>query len=59
MSASARKYALPTIFRRLRYRDAKAAIGLLCEGLGFQRHAVYEGKDGASCMPSSPSATAW
>jgi uncharacterized glyoxalase superfamily protein PhnB len=35
-----------TIIPALRYRDAKAAIAFLCDGLGFQRHAVYEGKDG-------------
>ena len=35
-----------TIMPALRYRDAKAAIGFLCAGLGFQRHAVHEGEDG-------------
>jgi len=35
-----------TIIPALRYRDAKAAIAFLCDGLGFQRHAVYEGEDG-------------
>jgi uncharacterized glyoxalase superfamily protein PhnB len=36
-----------TIVPALRYRDAKAAIAFLCDGLGFQRHAVYEDKDGS------------
>ncbi len=35
-----------TIIPALRYRDAKAAIGYLCDVLGFERHAVYEGEDG-------------
>src|SRR3954470_15618853 len=35
-----------TIIPALRYRDAKAAIVFLCDGLGLQRHAVYEGEDG-------------
>ena len=35
-----------TIIPALRYRDAKAAIGFLCDGLGFEKHAVYEGEDG-------------
>jgi len=35
-----------TIFPGLRYRDAKAAIAFLCDGLGFERHAVYEGENG-------------
>jgi uncharacterized glyoxalase superfamily protein PhnB len=34
-----------TTIPTLRYRDAKAAIVYLCEVFGFQRHAVYEGKD--------------
>ncbi len=34
-----------TIMPALRYRDAKAAIGWLCQAFGFQQHAVYE--DGA------------
>jgi uncharacterized glyoxalase superfamily protein PhnB len=29
-----------------RYRDAKAAIEWLCAAFGFEKHAVYEGKDG-------------
>jgi uncharacterized glyoxalase superfamily protein PhnB len=36
-----------TIVPALRYRDPKLAIAFLCEGLGFQRHAVYEDKDGS------------
>ena len=35
-----------TIIPVLRYRDAKAAIGYLCDGLGFEKHAVYEGEGG-------------
>ena len=35
-----------TIIPALRYRDAKAAIGYLCDVLGFQKHAVHEGGDG-------------
>ena len=35
-----------TVIPALRYRDAKAAIVFLCDGLGFQRHAVYEGEEG-------------
>jgi uncharacterized glyoxalase superfamily protein PhnB len=35
-----------TIMPALRYRDAKAAIDWLCTIFGFERHAVYEGKDG-------------
>lgn len=29
-----------------RYRDAKAAIEWLCRAFGFEKHAVYEAKDG-------------
>jgi uncharacterized glyoxalase superfamily protein PhnB len=35
------------IYPVLRYRDAHAAIDFLCEAFGFERHAVYEGDDGA------------
>jgi uncharacterized glyoxalase superfamily protein PhnB len=35
-----------TIIPALRYRDAKAAIDYLCDVLGFEKHAVYEGADG-------------
>ena len=41
------KEARCTTIPTLRYRDAKAAIGYLCDVFGFQRHAVYEGEDGA------------
>jgi uncharacterized glyoxalase superfamily protein PhnB len=36
-----------TTIPTLRYRDAKAAIGYLCNVFGLQRHAVYEGEGGA------------
>ena len=36
-----------TTIPTLRYRDAKAAIVYLCDVFGFQRHAVYEEKDGS------------
>ncbi|MFF0729340.1 VOC family protein [Streptomyces sp. NPDC004134] len=36
----------PTVFPTLVYRDAKAAIRLLTEGLGFREVAVYEAEDG-------------
>jgi uncharacterized glyoxalase superfamily protein PhnB len=35
-----------TVIPALRYRDAKAAVGYLCDGLGFEKHAVHEGQDG-------------
>ena len=35
-----------TVIPALRYRDAKAALGYLCDVLGFEKHSVYEGKDG-------------
>ena len=35
-----------TIIPALRYRNAPAAIDWLCQVLGFERHAVYEGPDG-------------
>ena len=38
--------AKSTILPALRYRDARAAIEWLCSVFGFERHAVYEGKDG-------------
>lgn len=36
-----------TVIPSFRYRDAHAAIGWLCEVLGFEKQAVYEGKDGS------------
>ena len=36
-----------SIIPALRYRDAPAAIDWLCHVLGFERHAVYAGPDGA------------
>ena len=38
---------MQTIFPVLRYRDPRAAIEWLERTLGFQRHAVHEGEDGA------------
>jgi len=35
-----------TVIPALRYRDARAAIDWLCQVLGFERHAVYEGENG-------------
>lgn len=35
-----------TIIPALRYRDAAAAIGWLCEAFGFAEHAVYRGEQG-------------
>ncbi len=40
-------YATGGMYPVLRYRDAHAAINLLCEAFGFERHAVYESDDGA------------
>lgn len=37
---------VPTVFPTLRYDDAKAAIKMLTEGLGFTEEAVYEGDNG-------------
>ena len=37
----------PSVCPVLLYRDAKAAIKLLTEGLGFTADAVYEGDDGS------------
>ncbi|MDT9696094.1 VOC family protein [Streptomyces sp. P17] len=37
----------PSIFPTLLYADAKAAIKLLTEALGFTELTVYEGEDGA------------
>jgi uncharacterized glyoxalase superfamily protein PhnB len=39
--------ASKNIYPALRYRDAHAAIDFLCDAFGFERHAVYEGDDGA------------
>ena len=36
-----------TTIPTLRYRDAKAALGYLCDVFGFQRHAVHDGEGGA------------
>ncbi|WP_407564124.1 VOC family protein [Streptomyces sp. 184] len=36
----------PTVFPTLLYRDAKAAVQLLTEGLGFREVALYETEDG-------------
>ena len=36
-----------TTIPTMRYRDAKAAIAFLCDVFGFEKHAVYEGADGA------------
>jgi uncharacterized glyoxalase superfamily protein PhnB len=36
-----------TTIPTMRYRDARGAIDLLCEVFGFQKHAVYEAKDGS------------
>ncbi|MFJ8644165.1 VOC family protein [Streptomyces sp. NPDC093610] len=38
---------VPTIFPTLLYDDAKAAIGVLTQALGFTEEAVYEGEDGS------------
>ncbi|MFB4425452.1 VOC family protein [Streptomyces sp. QL37] len=38
---------LPTIFPTLLYDDAKAAIGVLTQALGFTAEGVYEGEDGS------------
>ena len=35
-----------TVMPALRYRDAPAAIDWLCNVIGFERHAVYEGPNG-------------
>jgi uncharacterized glyoxalase superfamily protein PhnB len=36
-----------TVIPALRYRDAHAAIDWLCNVIGFERHAVYEGESGS------------
>ncbi|MGA2169945.1 MAG: VOC family protein [Terracidiphilus sp.] len=36
-----------TIIPALRYRNAPAAIDWLCQVIGFERHAVYEGENGS------------
>lgn len=38
---------VPTIFPTILYDDAKAAIRVLTEALGFTEEAVYEGDDGS------------
>ncbi|WLQ67297.1 MULTISPECIES: VOC family protein [Streptomyces] len=38
---------VPTIFPTILYDDAKAAIRVLTEALGFTAEAVYEGDDGS------------
>ena len=35
-----------TIVPTLRYRNPKAAIGYLCDVLGFEKHAIHEDADG-------------
>ena len=40
------KNCVSTVIPALRYRDALAAIDWLCRALGFERRAVYVGKDG-------------
>jgi uncharacterized glyoxalase superfamily protein PhnB len=35
-----------TVIPAFRYRDAPAAIAWLCKAFGFEKQAVYEGKDG-------------
>ena len=35
-----------TVIPALRYRNAPAAIDWLCQVIGFERHAVYEGENG-------------
>jgi uncharacterized glyoxalase superfamily protein PhnB len=35
-----------TVIPCLRYRDAHAAIGWLCEVFGFERHLVVDGEEG-------------
>ncbi len=35
-----------TVIPALRYHDARAAIEWLCNVIGFERHAVYEGEAG-------------
>src|SRR5262245_11643849 len=36
-----------TVIPALRYEKAREAIDFLCNAFGFERHAVYEGKDGS------------
>ncbi len=36
-----------TVIPALRYRDAPAAIEWLCDNLGFEKHLVVPGEDGA------------
>jgi len=36
-----------TVMPAFRYRNAPAAIDWLCNVFGFERHAVYEGENGA------------
>ena len=43
MPTSGRSPVMPT----MRYRDARAAIDWLCRVLGFSRHLVVPGGDGA------------
>ena len=47
-----------TVIPTLRYRDAPAAIGFLCEAFGFDRHLVVPGENNSIAMRSSVSATA-
>ena len=45
MSTSTKQTRCTTI-PTMRYRDARTAIGFLCDVFGFEKHAVYEGEDG-------------
>ena len=47
-----------TVIPALRYRDAHAAIDWLCNVIGFERHAVFEGENGTSATPNSRLAAA-
>uniref|UniRef100_A0AAU3H1W0 VOC family protein n=1 Tax=Streptomyces sp. NBC_01401 TaxID=2903854 RepID=A0AAU3H1W0_9ACTN len=38
---------VPTVFPTLLYDDARAAIGVLTQALGFTEEAVHEGEDGS------------
>jgi uncharacterized glyoxalase superfamily protein PhnB len=40
------KDCVSTVVPAMRYRDALVAIDWLCRALGFERRAVYVGKDG-------------
>ncbi len=38
---------MTSVYPVFKYRDARAAIDFLCEAFGFERHAAYEGENGA------------